>query len=80
MATKIQEHQDDRWRRVSWGASQIDFASVRADALEAAARTGWPLSVLLDPNIPLPDFRHIPLGLLEARIRARLDAGGFIRR
>ena len=62
---------------MNWGAKTIAFCP---DALTAAERTGWPLWVLLDPNIPLPEVGLIPTGLLERRVQARLDAGGLVRR
>ncbi len=80
MRTLHRDHDDpDRWEatRVNWGANMLDLAD---DVLLAAARTGWPVWVLLDPNVPLPEVRFIPVGLLARRIRARLDAGGFVRR
>ena len=70
---------DARWEatRVNWGATPLDLDR---DAVTAAARTGWPVWVLLDPNIPLPEVALVPIGLLERRVQARLDAGGRVRR
>lgn len=70
---------DAQWEatRVAWLAAPLSPCS---DAVTAAARTGWPLWVLCDPNVPLPDVEHVPVGLLQRRCQSRLDAGGFIRR